>query len=114
MARNRGRTAVAIASGVLGGKMRAWFHAEPIVQATELLLHERTPRDVAEAYPRAEEFETAYTVRDLEIPAVRRLRSAHHATPEAHLLSNGRYAVMLTAAGSGDSPWGDLGITRWR
>jgi cyclic beta-1,2-glucan synthetase len=30
-----------------------------------------------------------------------------------HLLSNGRYAVMLTTAGSGYSRWGDLAITRW-
>ena len=45
---------------------------------------------------------------------MRRLRSAHDATPQAHLLSNGRYAVMLTAAGSGYSRWGDLAITRWR
>ena len=114
MAHHQGMTVVAIANGLLDGRMRARFHAEPIVQATELLLHERTPRDVAVAHPRAEEVETASTVRDLEIPAVRRLRSAHHATPEAHLLSNGRYAVMLTGAGSGYSRWGDLGITRWR
>jgi len=36
---------------------------------------------------------------------VRRLRSAHGATPQAHLLSNGRYTVMLTGAGSGYSRW---------
>ena len=30
------------------------------------------------------------------------------------MLSNGRYAVMLTGAGSGYSRWRDLGITRWR
>src|SRR6185369_6413645 len=34
--------------------------------------------------------------------------------PEAHLLSNGRYAVMLTSVGSGYSHWGNLGVTRWR
>ena len=45
---------------------------------------------------------------------MRRLHTAHHSTPSAHLLSNGRYAVMLTAAGSGYSRWRDLGITRWR
>src|ERR1700693_2310979 len=36
--------------------------------------------------------------------------TSHH----AQLLSNGRYAVMLTAAGSGFSRWGDLAVTRWR
>src|ERR1019366_472196 len=31
-----------------------------------------------------------------------------------HLLSNGRYAVMITAAGSGYSRWRDVAVTRWR
>ncbi len=97
------------------GAMRARFHAEPIVQATELLLQERTPRDVAVAHPRAEEVEAAATVRELELPAVRPL-PLRRTTPRraTHLLSNGRYAVMLTAAGSGYSRWRDLAVTRWR
>jgi cyclic beta-1,2-glucan synthetase len=114
MAHHQGMTVVALANSLLDGAMRARFHAEPSVRATELLLQERTPRDVALAHPRAEEVRTAATVRDLELPAVRRLRSAHGATPEALLLSNGRYAVMLTAAGSGYSRWGEVAITRWR
>lgn len=36
------------------------------------------------------------------------------ATPRAQFLSNGRYAVMVTAAGSGYSRWQDLAVTRWR
>jgi cyclic beta-1,2-glucan synthetase len=32
----------------------------------------------------------------------------------AHLLSNGRYTVMLTTAGSGFSRRGDLAVSRWR
>jgi cyclic beta-1,2-glucan synthetase len=34
--------------------------------------------------------------------------------PIVHLLSNGRYSVMVTNAGSGFSTWGDLAVTRWR
>ena len=41
-------------------------------------------------------------------------RTPHHATPRTRVLSNGRYAVMLTAAGSGYSRWRDLAVTRWR
>ena len=59
MAHHQGMTVVAIANALLDGEMRARFHAEPIVQATELLLQERTPRDVAVAHPRAEEVKTA-------------------------------------------------------
>ena len=33
--------------------------------------------------------------------------------PEAQLLSNGRYHVMVTAAGGGYSRWQDLAVTRW-
>ena len=35
-------------------------------------------------------------------------------SPRTHLLSNGNYSVMLTAAGSGYSRWRDLALTRWR
>ena len=34
--------------------------------------------------------------------------------PHLHLLSNGRYHVMLTSAGGGYSRWNDLAVTRWR
>ena len=34
--------------------------------------------------------------------------------PEVHLLSNGRYHVMVTNAGGGYSRWQDLAVTRWR
>jgi hypothetical protein len=38
-------TLIALANALHDGAMRVRFHAEPIVQATELLLQERTPRD---------------------------------------------------------------------
>ncbi len=114
MAHHQGMTVVAIANALLDGVMRTRFHAEPIVQATELLLQERTPRDVAVAHPRAEEVGASATVDDFEPAVVRRLHNPHAASPSIHLLSNGRYAVMLTAAGSGYSRWGEHAVTRWR
>ncbi|TXL68166.1 GH36-type glycosyl hydrolase domain-containing protein [Zeimonas arvi] len=114
MAHHQGMTVVALSNALLDGIMRSRFHAEPIIQATELLLQERTPRNVEPAHPRAEEVATAATARDLQLPAVRRLRSPHHSQPQSHLLSNGRYTVMLTAAGSGYSRCGDIAVTRWR
>ena len=47
-------------------------------------------------------------------PVLRRFRSPHDPTPRTHLLSNGRYTVMVTAAGSGFSRWHGLDVTRWR
>ena len=113
MAHHQGMTIVAIADALLDGAMRARFHAEPIVQATELLLQERMPRDVAVAHPWAAA-ESAAKILDVEPPGGRRLTTAHGATPVTQLLSNGRYSVMLTAAGSGYSRWRDMAVTRWR
>ncbi|HEX9325381.1 MAG TPA: glucoamylase family protein, partial [Reyranella sp.] len=101
MAHHQGMTIVALANALLDGVMRTRFHAEPMIQATELLLQERTPRDVAVAHPRAEEVGVSTTVDDLEPAVVRRLHNPHAASPSVHLLSNGRYSVMLTGAGSG-------------
>ena len=114
MAHHQGMTVVAIANSLLYGVMRTRFHAEPMIQATELLLQERTPRDVAVAHPRPEEVGVSATVDDLETAVVRRLHNPHAASPSVHLLSNGRYSVMLTAAGSGYSRWGEQAVTRWR
>ena len=114
MAHHQGMTVVAIANTLLDAPMRSRFHAEPIVRATELLLQERTPRGVAVARPRAEEVAASANVRDLALPMLRRFHSPHDLVPRTHLLSNGRYAVMVTAAGSGYSHWRDLAVTRWR
>ena len=114
MAHHQGMTLIALANVLRDGVMRARFHAEPIIQATELLLQERVPRDVAVARPRAEEVQAPAHVREFVEPSFRQFTSPHDPTPRTHLLSNGRYTVMLTTAGSGYSRCAGLGVTRWR
>ena len=114
MAHHQGMTIVAIANTLHDGAMRARFHREPMIRACELLLQERMPRDVAVAHPRAEEVRIAPADRSSETPAVRRLTGPISGAPVTHLLSNGRYAVMLTATGAGYSRWRDMAVTRWR
>ncbi len=115
MAHHQGMTIVAIANAVLGARMRARFHAEPMVQATELLLQERAPRDVAVSHPWAAETKSAVRKgRDVEPLGGRRFSSAQQSSPATHLLSNGRYSTMLTTAGSGYSRWDQRAVTRWR
>jgi cyclic beta-1,2-glucan synthetase len=114
LAHHQGMSLIAIANLLNDGAMRSRFHAEPMVQATELLLQERTPRDVLVARPRAEEVSVTAQVRELIPPSRRRFTTPHGSIPRTHLLSNGKYAVMLTTAGSGYSRWLDIAITRWR
>ena len=114
MAHHQGMTIVAIADALLGGTMRARFHAEPMVQATELLLQEGTPRDVGVVRPWESHARSDAKALYAGTLGGRRLATAHTAAVATHLLSNGRYAVMLTAAGSGYSRWRGLAVTRWR
>ncbi len=114
MAHHQGMTLVALGNVVHDGLTRKRFHSHPMVQAAELLLQERTPRSVAVSRPRGEEVLVAPLVRDLVLPTLRSFESPHDVTPRTHLLSNGRYSVMITAAGSGFSRWQDLAVTRWR
>ena len=114
MAHHQGMTIVAIANALQDGRMRARFHREPMIQASELLLQERMPRDVAVAHPRAEELNAAATAARTVVPTVRRISASPVTAPITHLLSNGRYAVMLTAVGAGYSRWRDIAVTRWR
>jgi len=114
MAHHQGMTVLALANALQDGAMRSRFHAEPMIQATELLLQERPPRDVAVARPRVDEVRSAANVREFVPPVLRRFQSPHDLVPRTHLLSNFHYAVMITSAGSGYSRWRDLAVTRWR
>jgi len=89
MAHHQGMLLVALANTLHEGVMRARFHAEPSVQATELLLQERTPRGVAVARPRAEEVQAAADVREFVPPVVRRFSSPHSVTPRTHSCPTG-------------------------
>ena len=113
MAHHQGMTVVAIGNVLHGAAMRRRFHAEPIVRASELLLQERTPRDVAVARPQTNMTLITGKVRELVPPLARHFVSPFGAAPHTQFLSNGRYAVMITASGSGYSCWQNLAVTRW-
>ena len=81
LAHHQGMSLVAIANLLNDGAMRSRFHAEPMVQATELLLQERTPRDVLVARPRAEEVSATAQVRELIPPSMRRFTTPHSSDP---------------------------------
>jgi cyclic beta-1,2-glucan synthetase len=67
------------------------------------------------AHPRAEEVRPRPTSTRPGAAAAAALRTRRTSvSPVTHLLSNGSYAVMVTAAGSGYSRWNDIAVTRWR
>jgi len=114
MAHHQAMTIVAIADVISTADMRERFHAEPTMQATELLLQERMPRDITVARPPAEKEQATAKLDNLAAEIQRRHKTPHSRIPLTHLISNGTYAVMLTGAGSGYSRWRNLDITRWQ
>jgi len=113
MAHHQGMTITAIANVVQGGRLRARFHAEPMIQAVALLLQERVPRDATVAPPRAKDVPVT-EAEPSGAPALRHFDRPEAEAPTGHLLSNGSYGVMLTPTGAGYSRWRDLAVTRWR
>ncbi|HET9299222.1 MAG TPA: glucoamylase family protein, partial [Candidatus Polarisedimenticolaceae bacterium] len=114
MAHHQGMVIASLANVLLAGIVRARFHDSPLVRSAELLLQERTPRQVAVERPPVEDAGVEPAGDGRPAPVVRRFTSPHDVIPRTHLLSNGRYSVMVTAAGSGYSRWRDLSVTRWR
>ena len=112
LAHHQGMTLVAIANVLLNDLMVDRFHADPRIQATELLLQERIPREAPVIEPHPVEMTRA------EPPALgrapRRIRSPHTPYPRAQILSNGSYVAIVTNGGGGTSFCRGRSVTRWR
>ena len=105
---------VALANVICDDAFVARFHADPRVQASELLLQERVPREAILSEPRPDDGGEARPRPSSPVYASRRFRSPHTASPHTQFLSNGRYTAALTHAGGGYSMWRGLAITRRR
>ena len=77
MAHHQAMSIVAISNALTGGIMRRRFHAEPIIRATELLLQERMPRDIAVARPPGEKVRAAERIEYLAPEIQRRYTTPH-------------------------------------
>ncbi|MEN9675202.1 MAG: hypothetical protein RIS76_1098 [Verrucomicrobiota bacterium] len=111
MAHHQGMGLLALAGTLLDRPMQRRFLAQPSFRATELLLQERMPRAMGHFQSDGDEQTSAPVT--VVGGAVRLYTTPHTAQPEVHLLSNGRYHVMISQAGGGSSRWGDLAVTRW-
>ncbi|NNN19470.1 MAG: cyclic beta 1-2 glucan synthetase, partial [Acidimicrobiaceae bacterium] len=115
MAHHQGMSLLAFEHILLDRPMQRRFMSLPMVRATELLLQERLPKKVAIVHPHDAEVRAVAHPPDLEQGEIRRVfTDPNTPVPEVHLLSNGRYHVMVNNAGGGYSRRQDLAVTRWR
>ena len=113
-AHHQGMTITAIHNAVSGGALRSHFHRENIVRAAELMLQERAPSHLpARTIGTGRPGETVAVTSDTR-EVSRHILPQQQSGPATHLLSNGRYAVMLTGRATGYSRWNGIAINRWR
>ena len=114
MAHHQGMSLLALVNLLLDYPMQRRFMACPLLKAADLLLQERVPKTSAsvrtEDLTLAESRMQAGSGEDV----MRVFTNPTSPAPEVHLLSNGRYHVVISSAGGGYSRWRDLAVTRWR
>ena len=113
MTHHQGMSFLSLAYVLLDRPMQKRFESEPMFQATMLLLQERIPKATAFYAHTAEFSDRRIESMGTEAP-VRVFGNPNTPKAEVHLLSNGRYHVMVTNAGGGYSRWKDMAVTRWR
>jgi len=114
MAHHQGMSIVAVANAIFEGRMRDRFHSDSVIEAAELLLQEKAPRDIPVATVRTDATEPG-AVELMEAGAeLRMIADPARAMRATSVMSNGRYSVMLTARGAGYSRLGDIAVTRFR
>ncbi|HVN97113.1 MAG TPA: glucoamylase family protein [Syntrophorhabdaceae bacterium] len=114
MAHHQGMSFLSFAYLLLDRPMQRRFESDPMFQATTLLLQERVPKATAFYSHTAGLSDAHSTAHEVDQMPVRVYTSPDTPIPEAQLLSNGRYHVMITNAGGGYSRWKDIAVTRWR
>ncbi|MCZ8177867.1 MAG: protein ndvB [Rhizobium sp.] len=113
-AHHHGMSIAAIANVAFNGRLRALFHADPVVEAAELLLQEKTPREIPVMSAKYEPQTPGKGQADLLRAEIRTVEDPATKDREVVFLSNGHYSVMLTATGSGFSRWNGQSVTRWK
>ncbi len=113
MAHHQGMIFVSLDNFLNHGVMQRRFHKDEIVRCSDLLLQERIPRKVVMSLLRAEEVHSDQHFLNKTKSALRIIPNVQTVNPITQVLSNGKYTVLLTAAGSGFSRCEDMAVTRW-
>jgi cellobiose phosphorylase len=113
MSHHQGMSLLAFGHVLLDRLLQRRFESHAPFHATLLLLQERVPRSSGTWASDPEIVDVRSTGEQPQIP-LRAFRKADTRRPAMQLLSNGRYHVMVTAAGGGYTRWRDLALTRWR
>jgi cyclic beta-1,2-glucan synthetase len=113
MAHHQGMILLALVNYLHDEVMVSRFHADPRVRSVQLLLQEQIPHQTPVETPHPEEVHAIrrdhprISIAPWPVPVKAPM-------PQVHVLSNGRYSVLVTSAGGGYSRWRKVDLTRWR
>ncbi|TCL72891.1 glucoamylase family protein [Rhizobium sp. BK251] len=113
-AHHHGMSIAAVANVAFNGHLRELFHSDPVIEAAELLLQEKAPRDIPVMSAKHESDAPASIQDDLLRAEVRKINDPAMQDRELVFLSNGHYSTMLTATGAGYSRWNGQSVSRWK
>ncbi len=113
-AHHHGMSIAAVANVAFNGHLRELFHSDPVIEAAELLLQEKAPRDIPVMSGKDESNTPASIQDDLMRPVIRKVDDPASRERELVFLSNGHYSLMLTATGAGYARWNGLSVSRWK
>jgi cellobiose phosphorylase len=114
MAHHQGMSLLALDNLLCDSPLQRRFLACPLLKATDLLLQERMPKAAASVLAADLQLVESRAVAGEAESVLRVFANPGLPAPEVHLLSNGRYHVVISSAGGGYSQWRDLAVTRWR
>jgi cellobiose phosphorylase len=114
MAHHQGMSLLALVNLLHDCPMQRRFMACPLLKAADLLLQERVPKTAASVFVEDLKLEESRTPSGEGESVMRVFTNPTTPAPELHLLSNGRYHVVISSAGGGYSRWRELAVTRWR
>jgi cyclic beta-1,2-glucan synthetase len=113
MAHHQGMILLTLLNFLIDNVMVQRFHNDARIQSVELLLQEQIPTTAELQYPSPEDTQLL-PANQPQINTAPWNVPINAPMPQVHYLSNGRYGVMLTSAGSGYSQWQSMALTRWR
>lgn len=113
-AHHHGMSIAAIANVAFNGLLRELFHSDPVIEAAELLLQEKAPREIPVMSAKHEPGVPGKGQADLLRPEIRTITDPVTKDRELAFLSNGHYSVVVSATGTGFSRWNGQAVTRWK
>lgn len=115
MAHHHGMSLLALDNVLNDWPLHRYFHSDPAVMGCDLLLQEKIPRGVPikEPHPIDVELEPGEQETIEYVVEHAGMEQIDISPPRLHLLSNGRYSLFVTHAGTGSSSHEGRALTSW-